>query len=172
MPLEVNWPFPNFKRSHRLWNICSAVVIPIVGATSKIWLSWLNKVRVHNFKSLIHEIENRPEGQPLVTICNHHSCYDDPGLWGLLHWRILFRSNIIRWSGAASDVIFLNNFLAKFFAMGQTVPIVRGDGVYERSIEFLIQRLNEGKWVHFFPEGRVNLEKKKFLRLKWGLYHI
>lgn len=74
----------------------------------------------------------------------------------------------MRWSGSASDILFINDFLATFFGLGQTVPIVRGDGVYHRSIDFLIDRLNEGSWVHFFPEGKINLTKNEFLRFKWG----
>lgn len=43
---------------------------------------WLNKTKVHNRDVLIQAIKTRPKGTPIITISNHESCFDDPGLWG------------------------------------------------------------------------------------------
>lgn len=42
---------------------------------------WLNKTKVYNEEILYNAIEKRKPNIPLLTISNHHSCFDDPGLW-------------------------------------------------------------------------------------------
>lgn len=45
-------------------------------------LGWLNKTKIHNRHEIINLLDNRPKNVPLITVSNHHSCFDDPGLWG------------------------------------------------------------------------------------------
>ena len=35
-------------------------------------------------------------------------------------------------------------------------------------MQFAVDRLNEGCWVHLYPEGKVNLSKEP-MRIKWGV---
>ena len=49
---------------------------------------FLNRTVVYNRERLINLIEKRPNGVPLVTVSNHQSCFDDPGLWGTVLWLI------------------------------------------------------------------------------------
>lgn len=39
-------------------------------------------MRKYNYDILEKNAEERPGGVPLVTVCNHTSCLDDPCLWG------------------------------------------------------------------------------------------
>ncbi|ORX67053.1 hypothetical protein DL89DRAFT_259590 [Linderina pennispora] len=55
-----------------------------------------------------------------------------------------------------------------FFAYGQTIPTIRGAGIHQLGMEIALQRLRENRWVHVFPEGKVN-QDDSLLRLKWGV---
>lgn len=81
--VDVGWPFPNMNKPPKLFVMGSRIIVPTVGIISKIMIDWLNNVVVYNRNVLIDAIENRPADVPLITISNHHSCLDDPLLWGV-----------------------------------------------------------------------------------------
>ncbi|MCL4126833.1 UNVERIFIED_CONTAM: hypothetical protein GTU68_054075, partial [Idotea baltica] len=128
---------------------------------------WCTRVEAHNKETLKRLVLSR-ENTPLITVCNHFSCFDDPGVWALLRWRDLWNTNRMRWSLAAHDICFNNAISNWFFSAGKCVPVIRGNGVYQQGIDFCLERLNEGSWVHVFPEGKVNMTLEH-VRLKWGV---
>ncbi|KAG7164620.1 tafazzin-like [Homarus americanus] len=174
MPLTVNlklkygWPFPDMKDPPLSFKVKSSIIIPLVGTFSKILLKWCNSINGHNIEQLQELVGNRPAGVPLVTVSNHYSCIDDPTLWGLLRWRELWSAQAMRWSPAAHDIAFTRRLYNWFFSSGKCVPIIRGLGVYQEAMDFLIERLQAGQWVHIFPEGKVNMSMEH-MRLKWGV---
>uniref|UniRef100_A0A336LR37 Tafazzin family protein n=1 Tax=Culicoides sonorensis TaxID=179676 RepID=A0A336LR37_CULSO len=168
MSSELDWIFPHLKHTTRLWKICSYGVIGAVGFVSKIIIAFLNKTRCYNRQILENAIENRTPGIPLLTVSNHHSCFDDPGMWGLFPLRIACNPNKIRWSLAAHDICFTQTYHSWFFMFGKCIPVVRGGGVYQPAVDLCIDKLSIGEWVHIFPEAKVNMTKE-VLRLKWGV---
>nr|CAD7590955.1 unnamed protein product [Timema genevievae] len=168
MGYKIDWIFPTLRQTSSLWNLASSITFAAVGIVSKIIVDWLNTTTVHNKEILTKAIDHRPIKVPLITVSNHHSCFDDPGLWGTLSLKYLLNRKKIRWSLAAHDICFTNAFHSYFFALGKCVPIIRGNGVYQDAMEFCLEKLKKGDWLHIFPEGKVSMTRE-LIRLKWGV---
>ncbi|XP_046841602.1 tafazzin-like isoform X2 [Xenia sp. Carnegie-2017] len=162
----LKWPFPK-RLDGRLWRFSSAVIIAGTAIFTKIWLGWLNTKHVYNLEYL-EETFARNKDTPLLTVTNHISCFDEPLIWGMLKWRYVLNANLVRWAIGADEMCFYTWLLSQFFSKGKVIPVIRGNGIYQKGMNFAIDRLNDGQWVHLFPEGRVN-ESGKMLRLKWGV---
>lgn len=74
-------------------------------------------------------------------------------------------------NGYQTLFFFLYSFRSYFFAFGQTIPTIRGGGIYQPGVDYAIHALNQGGWVHIYPEAKVN-QTAKMLRFKWGIGRI
>ncbi|XP_045166056.2 tafazzin-like [Mercenaria mercenaria] len=163
--LRFHMPKPGLKGF--AWNSSSRVICATFLTISKLIGKTVNHTCVHNrdqFLSLLNERENRG----LLTVSNHTSRLDDPLMWNILDWKNLINVHQFRWSTAAEDVVFNSRFSAFCMAVGKVLPLNRGAGVYQKAMDFCVNELQAGKWVHIFPEGKVNLEQKA-MRFKWGV---
>ncbi|KAI4471047.1 taz protein tafazzin [Holotrichia oblita] len=168
MNYNIDWILPSLRNPTKFWNLASTITMAAVGIFSKILIKWLNTTKIYNRHIMLRALDERPRNVPLITISNHHSCFDDPGLWGTLKLKHLLNKDRMRWSLAAHDICFTCSPHSYFFAFGKCVPIIRGAGVFQDAVDFCIQQLNKGSWVHVFPEGKVNMTKEN-MRLKWGV---
>ncbi|XP_014204351.1 tafazzin homolog isoform X2 [Copidosoma floridanum] len=169
MGYDIKWIIPKLRSpTSSLWNLASSLTFVAVGIFSKLIMEWFNKTAVYNKHIIDKALSSRPKDVPLITVSNHHSCFDDPGIWGALDFKYLVNRHKHRWSLAAHDICFTNVWHSYFFMLGKCVPVIRGDGVYQDAINFCIERLARGDWVHVFPEGKVNMYKEN-LRFKWGI---
>ncbi|XP_014271664.1 tafazzin [Halyomorpha halys] len=131
---------------------------------------YMNKHVCYNQDNFLKVLKKREKNVPLITVSNHLSCFDDPGMWGFLHLNDFTCKNM-RWALAADNICFTNRFYSYFFMLGKCVPVVRGAGVYQDAVNFCIEKLKDGDWLHIFPEGRVNMNQE-FIRFKWGIGRI
>ena len=153
----------------RLWVATTSLTMLCVGLGAKLLLCGLNTTVVHGRENLTRMFSGPERSRPIVSVTNHQSCFDDPGVWGaVLSPSKLADTKRMRWGASASEVIFLNRGLAAFWNLGKVVPIVRGWGVSQPAMEFLLARLRAGAWVNIFPEGRVCSPGEK-VRYRWGV---
>ncbi|XP_052484158.1 N-acylphosphatidylethanolamine synthase isoform X2 [Gossypium raimondii] len=143
------------------------LVFLAVGAFAKAVATLLNTTSVHNADTLIRLVRSRLPGIPLLTVSNHMSTLDDPLLWGFKGFPSL-DANLARWVLSAEDICFKNYALTYFFRLGKCIPITRGAGIYQEHMNEALQCLNNGAWLHTFPEGKVSQEDAPIRRLKWG----
>ncbi|KAJ2721006.1 Lyso-phosphatidylcholine acyltransferase [Coemansia sp. Benny D115] len=157
-PYDIPWWRP----------LSSAVVGATTGAMSALLHLGFRKVVTEDLHKLTNVIEDPHRTRPVVTIANHESTMDDPIMWGVLPARMWFNPDHARWTLGARELLYKNPVLNGFFALGQTIPTVRGDGIYQLAVEIGLRKLTDNKWLHVFPEGRVN-QTNQFLRFKWGV---
>jgi len=152
--------------SAKLWRAASSATMLVVGLGAKFLLTSANTTLVHGRENIDKVFTS--DG-PVLSVVNHHSCFDDPGIWGaVLSPSQLMDTRRMRWGASASEVIFINKPLEMFWKLGKVIPIVRGWGVNQPAMQFLLDKLNRGGWVNIFPEGKVTVEDNIGL-LRWGV---
>lgn len=140
---------------------------PVVVAISKIMMERLNSLEIIG-KDVFDEAH--ASDRPLLTLSNHVSLFDDPWLVATFsgsNW------DEVRWCATDALNFFGGPLRARFFSAGKGVPIVRGAGIDQPGMTFLRHRLEEGAWVHIFPEGgRSRVPEKLRTPLKQGFAHL
>lgn len=97
------------KRSPVLGGLTSVLAYVnsvIVGLLSVLILRVFNKVQTHRISTLLDLVFYRAGNKGMLTVSNHQSVLDDPGIWGavLPFWRLT--SNQLRWVLCTEDVFF------------------------------------------------------------------
>ena len=139
----------------------------IVAGSSQALMRGGNTIEMRHAERLE---DARRRGRGLLTLANHVSLFDDPWLTACLssaQWSSL------RWIAADALNFFGSPLKAAIFNAGKCVPIVRGAGLDQPGMHFLVERLEAGDWVHFFPEGtRTRNPDGSMQALKPGFAHL
>ncbi|KAL9250285.1 Tafazzin-like protein [Drosera capensis] len=134
--------------------LLQAVAVPILGNVCHVFMTGLNRVQVYGVEKLHEALLHRPKGRPLITVSNHVASMDDPlVISALLPPRVLMEAHNLRWTLCATDRCFKNSVTSAFFRCVKVLPVSRGDGVYQKGLDMAVSKLNNGGWVHIFPEG-------------------
>ena len=95
----------------------------------------------------------------LLTVSNHRSLFDDPGILScLLPLPIAIQPRHQRWGICSQEYCFndaLPAFIKGYIGAGQVLPICRGGGINQRLLLDFGRHLANGEWCHVFPEGGV-----------------
>ncbi|PSC70805.1 phosphate acyltransferase [Micractinium conductrix] len=149
-----------------------SATLGVVSLFSKLVLSVLNSFSVEGVDTFLQHTTAREEGRGLITVCNHTSTVDDPMVFcNLLPASFFFsehRHSGNRWSLCAKELCYCNPLLGAFFQSGKTLPIERGGGPDQPIMRTVASEVARGRWVHIFPEGRVN-HTGQMGPLRWGV---
>ncbi|KAM1144584.1 hypothetical protein FF1_033366 [Malus domestica] len=144
----------NAEEESILLRMLQAVAVPVIGNVCHVFMNGLNQVQVYGVEKLHDAVLRRPKGKPLITVSNHVASMDDPlVLSALLPRHVLLDAQNLRWTLCASDRCFANPVTSAFFRSVKVLPVSRGDGIYQKGMDEAISKLNQGGWVHIFPEG-------------------
>ncbi|GLJ47131.1 hypothetical protein SUGI_0995110 [Cryptomeria japonica] len=131
-----------------------AVAVPLLGNVCHAFMHGLNYTEVYGAEKLQEAIKYRPKGQPLITVSNHVASVDDPFvISSVLPPQLLLDAKSLRWTLCATDRCFTNPVTSAFFRSVKVLPVARGDGIYQKGMNMALSKLNQGDWVHIFPEG-------------------
>ncbi|KAJ1666141.1 Lyso-phosphatidylcholine acyltransferase [Coemansia sp. RSA 1813] len=163
------WADKQLHASDRWWRPLSTAVLGTATTAMSVFLKLgFRRVVTEDLHKLTDVLEDSERNRPVITVANHQSTVDDPVIWGAMPARMRWNPDCTRWTLGARELLYMNPFVNGFFALGQTIPTVRGDGIYQLAVEIGLKKLGENKWVHVFPEARVNQESE-LLRFKWGV---
>ncbi|KAJ1982599.1 Lyso-phosphatidylcholine acyltransferase [Dimargaris xerosporica] len=169
---ELMAPRPDWTLQTLIWQFSSFVVLTLVAMISKLFMCFYTDTEVVNRDTLVDILDDRmAKPRPLITVANHVSALDDPLLWGFLPMRQLLDREKVRWCLAARELLFTNPIATTFFTLGQTMPLLRGAGIFQPYLDAALERLNRNKWVHLFPEGKI-FQSSDLGQFRWGVARL
>ncbi|KAF9622058.1 hypothetical protein IFM89_029342 [Coptis chinensis] len=137
-----------------LSRMLQAIAVPVLGNVCHVFMHGLNHVQIYGAEKLQEALLHRQEGKPLLTVSNHVASVDDPFvIASLLPPSVMLDAHNLRWTLCATDRCFKNPATSAFFQSVKVLPVSRGDGIYQKGMDMALSKLNNGAWVHIFPEG-------------------
>ena len=152
-----------FSRELRHWDpeprwykpmLCFLVV-----QSSRFITQVLNRLELVGQEHWQRAFESAQRG--VLSFSNHVSLFDDPLITSGLGRT---RYHKTRWIPADHKNFFGSAAMGTLFGSGKCVPIIRGAGLAQPGLDFLVERLREGAWVHIFPEGGRTRDPQARLR--------
>ena len=99
------------------------VTLGVVGAFSKFVVSGMNRATCSNYDTLLHHMTERERPQGLITVSNHSSTFDDPGVLSyLIPWWYFAtepRHEGVRWTMCTKEICAASPAVHKVLHRGQ-----------------------------------------------------
>jgi len=126
------------------------------GLVAKFIMTVLNKTHMYDEQHFHDAHQGRKGGVGLITVSNHVSAVDDPGiLAALIDWKqVTMQPENARWTLCATDRCYKSPLTGPLLSYGKTIPVQRGKGIRQPFMDNAVQLLNQGEWLHLFPEGK------------------
>ena len=106
------------------------LTLGVVSAFSKFVVSVMNRATCSNYDTLLRHMTERERPRGLITVSNHASTFDDPGVLSYLIPARYFATEPshggVRWTICTAEICAASPLVHMFFAAGKTVPINRG----------------------------------------------
>jgi len=159
----------------RIADVPFAIVSGFLGLYSRGVMLGLNDTDlrgVENVRGVLHDADRRRSGQGMITVMNHVTTIDDPAAVAVflkpseLTWGV--RENV-RWTLCATDRCFKNKVVGQVLRWGKVLPVERGKGVHQPGMDAVVELLDQGEWVHVFPEGRRSRDGRLQRPLRTGV---
>jgi len=103
----------------------------------------LNSLKIIRGELLWKNLFKRQNGRPLLTVSNHMSMLDDPGLMGAIlpYWR--FKPDQVRWSLCTEDMFFVaGGKLEPAFLGGNVLPLDRTGSLEQPLFKLFCDKVN------------------------------
>eukprot|EP01080_Neovahlkampfia_damariscottae_P003467 gene3467-6116_t len=138
----------------------STILISSFVMTSKFHLTVLNNSKFigeRMFHDIVNQHYEKNEKRGLLTISNHNSTLDEPSMMSVaIDSKWAFHTDQLRYAICAEDMCFKNVFTSEFFKLMKALPVKRGGGIEQKGMNLVIDKLNQGEWIHYFPEGKIS----------------
>lgn len=153
-----------------LYNIGQSIAVLATMSVFKAMMYGFNTVEMDGIDKLREHIDpDSRKGQGLITVSNHSSILDDPGLMScILPYHVVWRPSTMRWSVCSEELCFFNPFVGAFMGAGRVLPVKRGGSVFQKCLVGFQEAVDRGEWAHIFPEGRCWQEGGSPLRDETG----
>eukprot|EP00210_Caulerpa_lentillifera_P002718 g2598.t1 len=142
-----------FEKLFGSGGLIRSVLFLALGGASKVFMNLANSTSVLGREHLDSALD-RKHNQPLITVCNHTGALDDPlVIASMVPSSVLYHPERARWTLCATDRCFKNAILTGFFRSVKVLPVERGAGLNQLGMKAAELCLNQGGWIHIFPEG-------------------
>ena len=137
------------------------ITLSLISTLCRMLMSLRNRIELvqdDNYTAMLRYWRRRPRGTGLITVSNHASSLDDPGLLAsIVPYDVVLQPSKHRWSIATQDLVFPKGktWIQAFMGVGQTLPIWRGGCIDQPLLLDMARQIAAGNWAHIFPEARV-----------------